>query len=616
MIKLAWTMLPKRSRQEALFVLGCFILTAVNEAFGVAFVLPFMMVVSQPETLLSNEMVRAAYSLLGFADPKHFVASLGLLLLAVLAAGNLLSIATTRLSLRFVAKEQARLSSLLMQHYLSQPYSWFLHKNSSELYRNVQSEAPAVASGFILPLMRLISRGLVVLLLVSGLVAINPKIALGTLTLLGGSYYAIWGFVKHQSSQLGAARMQNDMAKGKIVLEALGGIKPVIVLGREKSFLQQFSSKALQSGRIQASQGFLNEVPRSILETLAFGGVVSVITLFTLNGHDIKAIIPTLSVFTLAAYRLMPALQQSFNYAIALKFYSPTVQTIHREFSNRQTDQMKSSSSTTEHVTFQRTIRLVQLSFSYENADKPTLRDLDLEIRKFTSVAFVGTTGSGKTTLVDLILGLLKPTSGKVLIDDTPLDTQDKVRSWQCHLGYVSQEIFLIDASIAENIAFGLAPEHIDTTAVVNAARLAKIHDFISSLPDGYQTTVGERGMRLSGGQRQRIGIARALYRDPSVLILDEATSSLDGATENAIMESVSELAQQKTLIIVAHRLTTIQNCDHIYFLDNGFITASGTYQQLLSTHQGFQSIANQRRTMQRPTSSIESPAHSELPLA
>jgi ABC-type bacteriocin/lantibiotic exporter with double-glycine peptidase domain len=591
MLRKLYNCLTPQGRKTAPLVLICFLVMSITEVTGVASVLPFMLLVARPELTLTHPYLHPLYQAAGFEQPRNFVIVAGLLCLVTLALGNLFSAMTTRFSLGFAAKEHATLSRLLLRRYLGRHYIWFLSQNTNVLGRNVLAEVGSVPFGIILPLFRLLSRAMVVCLILAGLIWLNPIIATTTAIVLGSAYYSVWRYTKTRLKDLGKQRLEAEHNRYKVAMEALDGIKTTMVLCREAKFLENYGHCVETTGQIQTDQSFLNEWPRFLLETLAFGGVISLLIALVVTGQDATNTLPIISVFTLGAYRLMPALQQGFSYLASIRGNIPLLDYLYDDLSNQaETDRSLEDSS--DRLPFENKIEMKEITFTYPGKVRPVVESLSLEIEKNSSIALVGSTGSGKTTLVDILLGLLQPSQGTIVVDGQTV-TPESLRSWQRNIGYVSQDIYLSDDTLEANISLGIPADSVDKAAVIRAATLANLHEFIAKdLPDGYQTLVGERGFRLSGGQRQRIGIARALYHNPEVLVLDEATSSLDGITESAVMEAVQNLASRMTIIMIAHRLSTIQTCDVIYLLREGKIVDRGSYPDLLARNKEFQAMA------------------------
>jgi ABC-type bacteriocin/lantibiotic exporter with double-glycine peptidase domain len=430
-------------------------------------------------------------------------------------------------------------------------------------------------------MLQLASSLVVSLFIVILLIITNPVLALFTSVTFVLVYLIVFSFVKRFLSKKGKERFTQNQLKYKYINEAFGGIKDIKVLGKENVFLELFSAASKKLAMADAMSDVVNEIPKYLLETIAFSGILSIIIFMITSGMKVEDFLPILTIYAFGAYRLLPSLQKIFRAIASIKFNFQVVLNLHKDFTVLPDGDVLISSDIMDKLPFNENIDLRNIVFRYPNANKNVINNQNISIKANSSIAFVGSTGCGKTTLVDIILGLLEPQSGKIFIDGVEICESNR-RAWQKNLGYVPQSIYLLDDSIRHNIAFGVELKKIDDDAVIEAAKLANIHDFImSELENGYDTLVGERGVRLSGGQRQRIGIARAVYHNPSVLILDEATSALDGLTENTIMDAITNIRYKKTIIMIAHRLTTVKQCDTIYFMEKGTIVGSGSYEEL-----------------------------------
>jgi ABC-type multidrug transport system fused ATPase/permease subunit len=377
---------------------------------------------------------------------------------------------------------------------------------------------------------------------------------------------------------------------GRTALEGLSGIKELRVLGRENASTVEYNRSMTELMNTQASNSLASAMPRYVIEVFAYAGIVAVTLAFVLKGEGMAAI-PSLALYALAGNRLVPIFQQLFAAAITIKYHTKAVESLEADLATIRSSQAETEDENASPLTFKTEIQLTDLSFKYPAADRAALNKLTLTIPQNQSIGLVGRTGSGKTTLADVILGLYPPASGTITIDGVELTEQNE-RAWRKRVGYVPQAVFLTNASIEKNIALGIPEHEIDCEAVQRAARMAQAEEFIGQLPDGYGTMVGERGVKLSGGQRQRLGIARALYHNPDVLVFDEATSALDGMTEDAVMQAVQDLSQERTMILIAHRLRTVQACDRIVMLESGTIVADGTYRELMATSERFKRLA------------------------
>jgi ATP-binding cassette subfamily C protein len=430
----------------------------------------------------------------------------------------------------------------------------------------------------------IITDGLVILAMLILLCLVNFLMTVIAATVLISLYILIYLYYSEKLKIGGARRLKKNEARFKSASEALGGIKDAKVLGAENFFLKRFCEDSDEFSNLQAWYQTINQVPKYIMEIVAFGGVVGLLIFLVASDIATHDIIPLVSFFAFAGYRLMPSLQSVFNSFTTFKFNIAVLDKIHNDLINEklESDEISIRKKRIIPLNFKSSIKLEKIYFSYPQHDNPILRDINLEIKKNNFVALIGTTGSGKTTLVDLILGLLTPQKGLFMVDDQKV-TKENIKNWQANLGYVPQQIYLSDDSISRNIAFGLPDDKIDMEKIKKVSKMANIHDFIDSeLPEGYHTIIGERGVRLSGGQRQRIGIARALYHDPQILIFDEATSSLDNETEKEVLKAIHKVFKFKTLIVIAHRLSTVKEANKVYLIEKGKIVDSGSYEKMV----------------------------------
>jgi ATP-binding cassette, subfamily B, bacterial PglK len=428
------------------------------------------------------------------------------------------------------------------------------------------------------------------------LILVDPVVALSSVLVLGGSYVTIFLMVRRYLTRIGKRYTTANLGRFQIAQEAIGGIKDVKLLGLEEAYLARFQAPSLQVAASASANQAIGELPRHLLETIAFGGMIALIMALLVSGDGSLAdILPTLGVFAFAGLRMFPSVQQIYHSLSYLRYTGAALDVVHRDTmetgANSGRPKTLGRSATVLHVKDH--LALDGVSYRYPNSERPILDGLSLSIPARTTVGIVGGTGAGKTTAVDVMLGLLTPQAGSLRVDGVAVGPEN-LRAWQNTVGYVPQQIFLVDDSVAANIAFGIPPEQIDMAAVERAARVANLHDFVmADLAQGYQTFVGERGVRLSGGQRQRIGIARALYHDPDVILLDEATSALDNLTERAVMEAVHNLGHHKTIIMIAHRLTTVKECDTIFLMEKGRLVAQGRYDELIAENETFRRMAS-----------------------
>ena len=589
--RLIWEILTTSERRRYLLLLALSVIMSLFEVAGVAVILPFLKIISDPTFIHTNWLFIWFQGVTGLKTDHEVTIATGLVVFAVILMGMVVRAAASYAEIRFGLMRAYSIGRRLLNGYLHQPYVWFLSRNSSDFGQNLLSEIDLVIRESVLPAVLLISNSLITVLIAAFLFAVEPGVAIGATVLLVTVYAVVYRSLRGWLSRIGGARFIANRDRFQIVNEALGGIKEVKLLGIEAEFLHRFSGPAHAMAQQQTLGLVIGRLPRFALEAVCYGGfILMVLVMVITRGDAVQNALPTFGLIGMAGSKLFPSLQMIYTNLASMRYSTQALEKLHASV-------MALGDTGTENedaaaVPLHDRLELRGLQFRYPSAEKDSLYGLSLTIPARTTIGVVGGTGAGKTTMIDLILGLLRPDAGQVLVDGTVI-TDNRVRAWQKSLGYVPQSIFLSDETVAGNIAFGVDPARIDLVAVERAARIANLHDFVmSDLPQGYQTTVGERGVRLSGGQRQRIGIARALYHDPDVLILDEATSALDNLTERAVMEAVQNLGHAKTIIMIAHRLTTVMNCDTIYLLDHGKVEASGSYDDLVANSATFRRMA------------------------
>jgi len=580
------SLLTPREQRRGAFVLLLVIVMAGFEMLGVASVMPFLAVLGDPKLIESQPVLAWFYAWLDPPSPQGFLVTLGGGAFALVLFSAVFRMGTIYAMNRYVEMRRHALSERLLETYLRQPYAWFLQHHSGDMASKILSEVDQVVLQVFRPLFSAIAHGFLLLALIGVLVLVDPILALGVAAVLGSVYGAIYLVVRFTLRRIGKDRELANTERFRIASEALNAIKFVKLMGVEWLYLERFRDPSIRQSHHQATQQTISLAPKYLIEAIGFGGILLITLVLLLTGSQGGAqtlgnVLPILGVYAFAGYRMLPAAQQIYFGISALRFGAPVVQTLNSDLATGNIN-AKLPNEPPMPLKAQSCIVLQELSYLYPNAAKPALGNINLEISIGSSVGLVGSSGAGKTTLVDVILGLLRPTEGAIVVDGVPV-TDEYLRAWQQSLGYVPQEIFLIDASVAENIALGSPRAQIDQAQVERCARMAQVHDFIvQDLPEQYETTVGERGVRLSGGQRQRIGIARALYHNPEVLVFDEATSALDTVTEQAVMNAIDALAHQKTIILIAHRLSTVKNCDQIVLLDSGKIKKKGRFDEVI----------------------------------
>lgn len=591
-IKKIYSLLNKKERRQFFRLILAVVFVGLIEVAGIASIMPFMAVVANPEVVENNRYLHWAYQGLDFTSVNSFLVFLGFLVFFILLLSNAIKALVLWLELNFVHFRLYSLSRRLLFSYLSQPYVFFLGQNTAILGKNILQEVSKFSHEVLRPCTQIFSRLVSTLFILGLLFVVEPVLAVMIVLILGCSYVLIYFFAQRKLKRLGEERFEANTQRSKAAGEAFGGIKDLKLLNRERYFLDHFSCHSREAESKMVTHGLISQLPSYIMEILAFGGIMIIVLYFLMIRQDFGQTLPVIALYAFAGYRLMPALQGIFSAASLLRFNLAVLDALHRDLAGIIEIPAAWQQEKLPALPLRDKIELASVTFTYPGAETPVIQELNLTIEKNTNIGLVGETGSGKTTTVDILLGLFTPEQGSLMVDGVPV-TSSNLLQWQRNLGYVPQSIFLSDDSLASNIAFGVPPEEIDMTAIKRAARIANLQEFVTNeLPEGYGTNVGERGVRLSGGQRQRIGIARALYHDPDVLIMDEATSALDGITEEAVIQAIRNLAGKKTIITIAHRLTTLKDCDLIYIMDKGQIVEQGTYTELCGSSGRFRAMA------------------------
>ena len=575
-----WSLLTSAERRSALALLGLMLIGMVLETLGVGLVIPALALLTQSDFAHNYPVLQPALQALGNPSQQSLVIGGMLVLVGVYLVKALFMALLAWRQMRFAYGVQAQLSQRLFTIYLHQPYTFHLQRNSAQLMRNITGEVGMFTFNGILPGMMLFTESLVMLGLFSLLLIVEPMGALIVVSVLGAAAWGFYRLTRGRIARWGIARQYHDGLSFQHLQQGLGGAKDVKLLGREADFLEQYRVHNAQSAHVGQLQATLQQLPRLWLELLAVSGLAILVISMLAQGRALEAVLPTLGLFAAAAFRLMPSVNRILGAMQSLRYGLPAIDTLHTEI-NLATPVLTSAHSPV--MPFRVDLVLNQVTYAYPGAAKPALKSISLAIQRGESVGFIGASGAGKSTLVDILLGLLTPDTGEVRVDGR--DIQSNLRNWQDQIGYVPQSIFLTDDTLRRNVAFGLPSEQIDDAAVQRAIQAAQLEEFVAGLPGGLETFVGERGIRLSGGQRQRIGIARALYHDPAVLVLDEATSSLDTATEHGVMQAVTALRGSKTILIVAHRVSTVESCDRLYRLEQGAVVAEGSPLELLAAN-------------------------------
>jgi ABC-type multidrug transport system fused ATPase/permease subunit len=551
----------------------------VFETIGIGLLIPVLTLISKKNLAEEYPSLQPFLHRIGDPSQKQMVVGVMIILVLVYVLKMLfLTLLAWRQS-RFIFSLQFFFSQTLFKGYLGQPYTFHLQRNSAQLIRNVTVIVSSMTSS-LTALMTILTEFFAFFGILIFLLYLEPFGTVFVVSIFGVAAWIFQRMTRRRLLQWGNSFQFHEEKRILHLQQGLGGAKDVKLLGREDDFLNQYSIHNAGSARSGQRKETLQVLPRLWLELLAVMCMAILVLALVVQGRDFGKILPTLGIFAAAAFRLMPSVNRMMSAFQNVRYAEPAINALSEELSIINTGSAPAAAQA--QMPFLEAITLNEVFFSYAGTEVNALNGVSISISKGSAVGFIGTSGAGKSTLVDTILGLLKPTHGSVMIDGT--DIQANLRGWQNHIGYVSQSIFLTDDTLRRNIAFGLADDLIDEAAILRAIRSAQLEQFVETLPDGLNTVVGERGVRLSGGQRQRIGIARALYHNPPVLVLDEATSSLDSFTESGVMEAVKELRGSKTLIIVAHRLSTVEYCDYIYRIEKGKVTEAGKVAEVLRT--------------------------------
>ncbi len=590
LIRQLWYILTPQERTRGALLLCAIVFGAFFEAMSVGLIIPFIAVLKKPELLFQSKYFGPLLSNLNIGDSRDLFFLLGpaLIVLFAIKTGYLLQL--YHWLFRYTLTKQVSLSRQLLAGYLSAPYTMHLQRNSAELIRVTTRTVEDFASGFMVNLLIVLGEFFVLLAVTSLLMFVEPLATLGALIVIAVPTALIYRSTHRRLSASGRTAEQSFGMMIQCAEQAINSVKEITLAGANSFFVDQHNYHVQRFTDAWRSLTFLSSVPRFVIDTLAVSAVVAIAATQLMRGQDLQSILLLLGMFALAAIRLVPSTSRISSSLAQLRYHYTSTDAIYRELRALQQSSSGPSQFPADQpvspIPFRRALVIEHLAFRYPEAHQPAIEDVSLEIPRGHWVSFIGPTGSGKTTLADLMLGLLVPTSGRILVDGRNL--HDNVAGWQRNIGYVSQSVYLIDGSIRHNIALGLPDEEIDDERIWNALRAAQIDQLVRSLPGELHAMVGERGDRLSGGERQRLGIARALYRDPEVLVIDEATANLDPGTEAAIVEALGELRGKKTIIAITHRPAFVRNSDCIYMVARGRIRNSGRYVDLLAREPDF----------------------------
>jgi ATP-binding cassette subfamily C protein len=568
------------------------LVAACLEVVGIGMIPAFVAIVADPDRVMAVERLQPVFNYLGIISAKDLLIWGSLALVSVFVIKSLYIIAFNYFESRFVFNRRYALTHRLMGVYMHAPYTFHLKRNTAELFRNVNTEIHVFINSVFTSLFKISREAVMAMAILIFLFVVEPLITILVISLSGFGAGLFILLNKKKMKEYGEIEQGLRMETVKVIYEGLGGIKDARVLNREGEFIERYRIKARESTRLMTYIRFIQQIPRPVVETTAVVGMLMVSVLLVWQNRAMSDIIPILTLFAMATVRLMPSVQQIVAMYTTLRYNIVSIDPIYNDLKELEKENINfiKDRENKKPLELGKEIEIRNLSYQYPESTEQALQHVSIIIPKGQAVAFVGSSGAGKTTLVDVILGLLEPDEGEIMVDGTNI--KGNISAWQRNIGYIPQSIYLADETLRSNIAFGLPESKIDDEKVIRAVKLAQLETLVNRLPEGLDTLIGENGTRLSGGQRQRVGIARALYHDPKVLIMDEATSSLDNITEKQITNAIHSLKGERTLIIIAHRLTTVKNCDKLYFMEEGKIIQEGRYSDLVESNIKFREMA------------------------
>jgi len=591
-----FSLIEHRTKKGLAGLFALMVVAAGLEMIGVSMFLPLLQLLTTPQTALQNPVLSTLHELIGSDSQEHFVVIFCLIIFAFFSFKSLTLAFVIFAQNRFITQHRAFYSQALLRRYLDKPYVFHLQRNTTELIRNITLLASRVFIKGLLPVLQIVMELLIIVGIGVILILVDPVATVLVGLVLGGTIAGFYLLIRHRVEEWGRRVIQYDSEILLWITQALGSIKETKLYRQEAYFTETFAKPSNAQTGFLALSTTAPHLPRLTIEAIAIGVMALLVAILVGQpGGNIESVVPKLGLFAIAAMRLMPSLSKLVGALTNLRDNVAAVDTLYADVNEAATAETVDrghaiAGPDDTPYSFRRDIRLEKLDYRYPETTETILSGIDLTIKRGQSVAFVGSSGAGKTTLVDILLGLLQPTAGVVRIDGR--DMYDNLDGWQSLIGYIPQDIYVIDDTLRRNIALGRTDDEIDQIRLDHALNLAQLTDFVSALPKGLDTVVGERGARLSGGQRQRIGIARALYHDPEILVMDEATSSLDSETEREITDAIKNLKGSKTIIIIAHRLSTVRSCDRLFLMERGRISGVGTFDELKANNEAFAKLA------------------------
>jgi ATP-binding cassette subfamily C protein len=600
LIKKLKAILPPKDKFKIIILIILMILAGFLEVVSIALLSGFVAGVADPNLILNNEYISSILSFLNINSDRQILIFGTISLILVFLIKNIYLITYKYFQARFIYNRYRSISTRLFKIYMNVPFSFHLNRNSASLIRNVSTESKMIATNVMLPILQIATEFIMALSIIILLLSVQPIITIFILIALGMVSYFFLKGTKKTMKKHGQKALNEREKIIKTVNEGIGGFKEVTLNNRKPWFITRFEDSMLNLSKAEIFQQTTKQSVSPIIETIAIAGMLLIAFILLKQGHSLAMLSSILALFALSIRRLLPAVNNIVAQYSSLRYNAYSVDPIYQDLvdlekyenMNDKAEDKEKNKEEYKKTTLKESIEVKNLNFKYQKEQDLILKDINLNIKQGQAIALVGSTGSGKTTLADLILGLLKPSSGKIEVDGKDIYTD--ISAWQENIGYIPQFIYLSDDSIKNNIALGLEENEIDEDKLQKAIEASQLTEFINRLPEKENTKIGERGIRLSGGQRQRIGIARALYDNPEVLVMDEATSSLDNITEKFIVEAIEQLKKNRTIIIIAHRLSTVKNCDQLYILKQGEIIEQGTYNELIQKNKEFKDMSGE----------------------
>jgi ATP-binding cassette, subfamily B, bacterial PglK len=591
-IKKLFTLLTPSQRKRFYFIQVLIVFMSIGEIVGVASIIPFMSIVGDVSQLQEDTIFSWLYRISGSESESQFIFLLGIGVLCVLFLSSLLSMFTIWKLSMFANRVGVEISDRLYTFYLKQGWLFHASGSSAQLTKKIANETQRITGAVIMPLMQMNAKILLSILMAISIFVYDPKVAIVGLSIFGVTYIIIYKLIKVRLIRNGLAISDVNEERFRLMNEGFGGIKDILLLGRDYDFIDRFNQTGNTLAKSQGENQALSQMPRYFMELIAFSSMILLVLYLIISYEgNLSVILPIISIYALAAFKLLPALQAIYSSVAKIRGNIAAFDSIEQDLVNSKIADQKIVNKERALLHLNKQISLNNITFNYPDKKEPTLKNLNITIPVNSLVGIVGPSGSGKSTLIDILMGLIKSQQGELKIDDEVINNKN-LRSWKNTIGFVAQNIFLSEGTIAQNIAFGVPQNKIDISQVEKVLELAHLRELILSLEYGIYTPVGERGVQLSGGQRQRIGIARALYHEAEVLVFDEATSSLDGITEKIIMEAINNFSGKKTIILIAHRLKTVQKCNQIFYMDKGEVVDQGTFDELIEKNKNFKNMA------------------------